>query len=381
MTTTLYSLAIAILWSSLFILALFVCRRSNRFIRLFGANALIILLVGCLLRLFLPVEFSFTKVITNQSLLNPLNDILYSTIQIGKYSISIGKLTAIIWALVALILSLFFVFSYIRYAGKIKELPVAETKQILNISRSIFADKNSEKIKVVFGPADTVPQVIGFFRATVVLPKIDYGNRDLYYILKHEYAHFRNHDAWVKLLATLFCIAFWWNPFAYLLKFDLETTLELKCDLWVTAYERSAIPYMDTIMRVIEQTNTAKRTKVPFITSEMARGKSMMQRFILLREHRRKHHTVIKATFAIFLVSTLIVSYFFVLQPVYQPPLNDFSSHEVIESKTYIIPNKDGTYTVHDGKTTYVINEQYKEIMEADGFPVIKSQDERRDDK
>ncbi len=54
---------------------------------------------------------------------------------------------------------------------------------------------------------------------------------ELRYVLLHEYTHFLNHDTVVKLLVTLFCIIFWWNPVVYLLQKDLEQNLEIKCDL------------------------------------------------------------------------------------------------------------------------------------------------------
>lgn len=71
---------------------------------------------------------------------------------------------------------------------------------------------------------------VGVLRRYIILPDKMYTDTELYYILLHEYTHFCNRDTAVKLLVTLFCIVFWWNPVVYLLQKDLEQTLELKCD-------------------------------------------------------------------------------------------------------------------------------------------------------
>lgn len=74
---------------------------------------------------------------------------------------------------------------------------------------------------------------MGVLHKRIILPDRDYTETELRYVLLHEYTHFLNHDTVVKLLVTLFCMIFWWNPVVYLLQKDLEQTLEIKCDLSV----------------------------------------------------------------------------------------------------------------------------------------------------
>ncbi|MFR8818119.1 MAG: M56 family metallopeptidase, partial [Butyricicoccus sp.] len=63
---------------------------------------------------------------------------------------------------------------------------------------------------------------VGVLRRYIILPDKTYTDAELHYILLHEYTHFLNHDTTVKLLVTLYCIIFWWNPVVYLLQKDLE---------------------------------------------------------------------------------------------------------------------------------------------------------------
>ena len=95
------------------------------------------------------------------------------------------------------------------------------------------------------------------FRKKILLPRIDYSEEELLYILLHEYIHFANRDIFVKLLVSLFCMIFWWDPVAHLLKQDLEQTLEIKCDLSVAKClnmeERAC--YLRTIISTLKHSN------------------------------------------------------------------------------------------------------------------------------
>ena len=112
---------------------------------------------------------------------------------------------------------------------------------------------------------------IGVIRKRIILPNKDYTEAELRYVLLHEYTHFLNHDTVVKLLVTLFCIIFWWNPVVYLLQKDLEQNLEIKCDLSVarTLCGKERAAYLRTILSLMKQSD--RKHRIPFAAAALFR--------------------------------------------------------------------------------------------------------------
>lgn len=61
-------------------------------------------------------------------------------------------------------------------------------------------------IRVSYSSQVTVPMGIGLRRRMVLLPRLDYTDEELYYILLHEFTHFSNGDLYVKMGVSLLCI-------------------------------------------------------------------------------------------------------------------------------------------------------------------------------
>lgn len=74
------------------------------------------------------------------------------------------------------------------------------------------------------------PVLVGFLRPVLLLPRGYLNNRHLRLALAHELIHFKRRDLWVKLAAVGVCIVHWYNPFAYLLRHELDTWCEFSCD-------------------------------------------------------------------------------------------------------------------------------------------------------
>ena len=78
--------------------------------------------------------------------------------------------------------------------------------------------------------ADKVPYVVGFIRPVIFIPAKGISDHQLKLILMHEWQHFKNRDQWKKTAIKILTCLFWWNPFVYLLRFEVEQILELNCD-------------------------------------------------------------------------------------------------------------------------------------------------------
>ncbi|MDR3304590.1 MAG: M56 family metallopeptidase [Clostridiales Family XIII bacterium] len=78
----------------------------------------------------------------------------------------------------------------------------------------------------------TVPLTYGVFRPVILLPKrIDLSDeKQLSYILAHEFVHIRRFDALVKLAATAALCVHWFNPLVWVMFILLNRDIEISCD-------------------------------------------------------------------------------------------------------------------------------------------------------
>lgn len=137
----------------------------------------------------------------------------------------------IIWLCGALLsLSVFF-FRYIHEIRKLNRYP------------------SKDGIYIV--PGCKTPMGIGVFKKRILLPRQDYTEQELRYILLHEETHFAHHDQLIKMLMQILCCIFWWNPFVYLLQKAVSQMLEIRCDREV-AQSADKAEYMEVLLALVK---------------------------------------------------------------------------------------------------------------------------------
>lgn len=79
MVLTRFSFLTAFLWSSLFIMLLYKCRKEKKLLDLTGITPLLILTIGTLVRFFVPIDIpNFTRVIEFDGIFTLLHSVLYT---------------------------------------------------------------------------------------------------------------------------------------------------------------------------------------------------------------------------------------------------------------------------------------------------------------
>ena len=307
MTFSLYSLLTTILWTSLLSIFIFLCRRSITFIQYFGISAVSMIFMACMIRLLIPLEFSFTKEIATPKLLNSVCQVFQST---PIQEVSIASMLTILWVFVALVLFIRLVIRYVIYIKKLSALSSHTSEQIDKVAKDIFDARDIGKLKIILYPYISVPMICGFRKGIILLPDIEYTDQELKFILKHEYTHFKNKDAYVRLVIDIFCTCFWWNPFIYFMKLDLDNILEIKCDMDVVKENRpeEVIVYSEMLIRFLKE---RANKKVPFCTCEFSNDNAIVQRFQLLFQPKPNQRTQkqLSRLVAVALCSTLVSSY------------------------------------------------------------------------
>ena len=233
-------------------------------------------------------------------------------------------------------------------------------------------------VSVCICPTLDIPMGTGLFRHRICLPEHEYTQEEMYYILKHEYTHFCNRDLTVKFLVHLFCCVFWWNPAVYLLKKDISQILEIKCDIRATEKfsKRERLEYLLTIVRVLERAESSGRTQPPMLSTGLASRKNQgdtRERFRMITAVPRSISRLCQSAFWTLAVTLVVLSYSFVLQPAFDPPVEDiYTDSSVVEIDTtnsYITKDQSGNYfmVIQSGEKIR-INEAIAEVYLSEGM-------------
>lgn len=405
MQVSLYSLLMSVAWGTLFTIVLCLFRRFKRGSLYYNIAPLSILLVGCLVRCFLPLEFpGFSVPVTSSAAYAAVNTHLYSTaIPLGDGGGGITPLQVFFmtWAVGALLMIGYFLINYCKKVHRLVHVyEEVESGPIYDAAWKIAEKLNISRLTIVTDPSIKGPCVIGFLYPRVMLPETPYTQAELEYILMHELGHWKNGDMTVRLLTNLICYLFWWNPFIYLLKYRLEETLEFQCD--ATLVTAKCLPkdgderldYLSTLQRVIDDCRAAKEAagsssiataledaslftvESNLVTHPMSK-EDFKRRLDIIGDYipnPRKERRVAIFTAAIMSI-VLVFSYKYIFQPYYYAPEEDFSTHggdqRITNSDTYLILESNGEYSVYvDGKYFSTATSKGAQQMMRDGFPL-----------
>lgn len=189
------------------------------------------------------------------------------------------ELLLLVWGLTALIIFAVHIIRYIRFIKMIKRWgePVKE-ERILSVLRLVQeqAGLSGKKIRLIKCELVSSSMLTGFIRPTILLPEGDFDDDELHMIFKHELTHYKHHDLFIKLLSVITSSLHWFNPFVYLMNFELQADGEAACDEVVTqdANVDDRRFYGEVI---IGMAGSSKNVRTSFSTCFYA-GKSNMKR-------------------------------------------------------------------------------------------------------
>jgi beta-lactamase regulating signal transducer with metallopeptidase domain len=120
--------------------------------------------------------------------------------------------------------------------------------------------RGEKRPRLYRNPLAPTPMIVGIFRPVIYLPDREYTEVQLRNILLHELAHLRRHDVAVKWLAALAVHVHWFNPFACLVRREIDRACELACDEAVIMRfdTNGKQSYGDTLLAMAADAKTAK---------------------------------------------------------------------------------------------------------------------------
>ena len=378
----------AVITNSLMIVIIYFLRKIPLFANLFSVGFMVVLYLFCLLRIFVPIEFPGIQVIIEDGTLYTwvMESLVVHSADHSAGSPSIAAYIVLgVWTAGILAFGIHAVFSQQRF----KNYLLANGDYASDSERRLFSDIAKDILKsdknVTLRKTDAVKGtlVIGLIHKTVLIPDGSYSDDELKMIFRHECIHIKNKDLWIKLLVQIYCCIFWWNPFAYLLKADLDFSLEMRCDLNAVRYLTDAerLVYAETL---VNHSRNEKRKRIPFVVSagfadSEKKDKLLVRIQKLLSDPPNKAKQIIANSFvAIFLLSIFVVSYIFIWQPNFRaegPKKDNYGlvDNIVDDTNAYLVKGTDGNYLFYysDYPPVPVTKEEMEQGMYED-YPIYE---------
>lgn len=341
MQITIFSVWMTFVWCSIFIVLCYILRKRSVLLNLSSMTGIIILYLFCLIRLVVPVELPWTKVVSGGSLYNFLYQIFGCEITcVAGHEIYVYHIFVVAWGVVMAVLLTRYLIQYHRVVSYFSEMEKTEDTELNNILDEICTDKEKRNIKIVQTAAVEVPCCIGIFEKRILIPDKKYSREELHYIILHEYTHLDNKDILTIQLINILCIVFWWNPFVYILKGDMYQSIEIRCDQTVTKKLKSAERgnYLTVILKEYKASVQGKEFRKPAGAMPLFEDHSdhLIERFRLVAEGQQSSSRIGRILVPVIAVALLVLSYSFILQPRYETPDGIYD----VQTSTWDIPRE-----------------------------------------
>lgn len=373
MKITFFSIAMSIIWGSALMVLFTILRKRSRLIDICSVSGIIVLYIFCAVRMMIPIELPWVKVIPAEGAFNSL----YLAIRkgIGVSGVKVYHILMGAWIAGAIVKAADLVIRYLKYKKQIDKL--AEKGKYLETSQY---GVNIPSVKIILSGAVDTPLSFGLFDRIILIPDEGYSDDDKALNIRHEYMHLINNDLAVQFLINMLCAIYWWNPFVYLLRLDLEQYFELRCDSNVTQdmSETQIADYLDVLLKVYKKKRKSpNRYGIGLLGTHRRRDKDIKERFIMLSKGQHRRNRTIGKIAAIVIASVfMVISYSFIFQSNYDVPEDTYNTesdtYEVNQSNSYLIKQHNGSYIwrTSDGFEKE-IDEESANMLIKDGFTVI----------
>ncbi len=113
--------------------------------------------------------------------------------------------------------------------------PVSDIEILDRLSVAAERAGIQKPIDLCVNPLISSPLLIGFFHPCIILPSIDFSERDFLYIILHELTHYKRRDLFYKWLVQVTVCLHWFNPLVHLMSWEITKACEFSCDEAVLA--------------------------------------------------------------------------------------------------------------------------------------------------
>lgn len=377
-----YSVAMGVLWFSLFICLSLLMRRLKIPVK-FSVAPLLLVLVLSVFRMFVAIEMPGAVIALSYTVypavLNVLRDEFWPYSVLGV-PVNLASVLMFIWGAGVLWLTVRYFY---RYFSKLNSV----VKMVEDYDRDEDAEELLDSL-VGCGKKFRIYRSRGFetavavaFKPYIVLPELEFTADELRVILLHEWKHIRDRDYLTVIAVNLFCFIFWWNPLAYFFRENVCFANELKSDQFAVSGRQDCYHFLRGLMEM-EKPEKPCADKTDGVVSSLAKASKDSKGSVELKERlnvllmRGDSHRGKKIATNIFyssvLVALFIFSYMFIVLPAFwypsdiSAPAEDFTE-EYADSggvfradENYLIDNGGGIFSLYiNGQFVRYIDEAY----------------------
>lgn len=352
MQITIFTIGMTVLWSSVLIVLFYFLRKRSVLLEVCSVSGVILLYLFCLVRLAVPVEFPWSRMIYGGAWYNRYNEFMYMSLFGSGFCV--WQLLLIVWGGGTVVFLLRFCGKYRSLLQSYDRLIKEKDEEVTQILAEIVRE-GKRMPEVVRAEAVRVPCCFGVLKQRILLPKKNYTGEELYYILLHEYSHLKHNDTLIKVLTNILCALYWWNPLVYLLQRDLDQSIEIRCDRMVVhGMEKEArMAYLQILLAEYKEYFEEKGSdKESHILSPLfeAHTNPMIERFMQLKGKSRGSELRGQLVAFGITLALLTLSYSFVFQSRYECPLEEIETgeqiHQLETDQMIILHCKDGSYLI-----------------------------------
>ncbi len=179
------------------------------------------------------------------------------------------------------------VICYALFLRKIRAKAIAAKKGYTDLLGDMKRRlRISSDIPIWVSSLTPVPMLVGIFKSKIVLPDVEYDERQLENILLHETTHFRRRDTSFKWFGAVVSAVHWFNPIVYFIQREVNIACELACDESVINHfnsdERQC--YGDTL---IDIANNRAYPRGVISTSMNAKRSTLKERLVSIMKYSR----------------------------------------------------------------------------------------------
>lgn len=210
--------------------------------------------------------------------------------------------------------------------------------------------KQPRKIQVIQNQYVGTPVIFGFRQPVILLPDYPYTDSEIRYIFTHELEHLYHYDYIWKLFFELLTAVYWWNPFIWILKHQLNNMLELNADKTVikTLNDSEKVAYLECLYSTHANQLSRLKNSNLLLTFD-SNTSSLLQRAHYITKSSNK--TSIWITLIICTVLSLS-STLFSISPVFPTPEEiENTTFNTFSNDTYFVKIEDNLYEMYMNNT------------------------------
>lgn len=333
-----------ILFSSLSVILLRIVFNDNKIVLKLDIRFLLVCLLAILIRLLIPIESPFTKEIPIYHIYPAIYSFLKKPL-LNCLKLSIIDILKILWLFGSLYFLIRSLKSYYKLNKSIKKLCQLTDKKTLGVKNKVQEEIRSSVTFYLVGDEfiDT-PIVFGLLKPYIVLPKTEFTEEELYFIIKHEMVHYFHGDLIVKIFCELLCIVYWWNPFANMLKKLISNLQEINTDYSVMKglSDEEKLDYLESLVKVAKERESNRKSSQWLMAFQKENSSAVYKRITLMLENMEINK---KKT-----VSSMFLSIIIIGLVVFCP--------NILAFEPYAISQKDaeGTFDIKTDNIFYLVN-------------------------